>query len=186
LERAFSCSRHAIYSALANSLNEPRSRNRHFAVSAESDANILAWITNKADLNATVTRADIKNYCREVCEIEVTRGWVDSFISRHSAELIEKRSSPQEEPRLQVPGVFVDQTVRSRHNAVQGRPDDLVFGLNQVEIYDWEDRERKKAVVPRTAALHSIHHRLSRSVKHISIVACISPSGACLTPYGVS
>jgi hypothetical protein len=49
------------------------------------------------------------------------------FTSRHSAELIEKKSSPQEEPRLQVPRVFLDQTVRGMHEAVQGRPADLAF-----------------------------------------------------------
>jgi hypothetical protein len=102
---------------------------RHSAVSAESDANVLGWTTGKAARNAAVTPTDIKNYCREVCQIEVTRGWVDSFISRHSAELIEKKSSPQEAPRLQVPRVFLDQTVRSMHEAVQGRPADLVFNL---------------------------------------------------------
>jgi hypothetical protein len=129
LERAFNCSRHAILSALANGHNEPTSRSgiRQSAVSGESDANILAWITGKAEKNAAVTRTDIKNYCREVCKIEATRGWVDSFISRHSAELIEQISSPQEAPRLQVPQVFLDQTVRSIHDAIQGRPADLVF-----------------------------------------------------------
>jgi hypothetical protein len=96
-------------------------------VSAESDANLLARITGKAERNPAATRMDIRNDCREVCKIEVTHGWVDSFISRHSAELIEKRSSRQEEPRLQVPRVFLDQTVRSIHEAVQGRPADLVF-----------------------------------------------------------
>jgi hypothetical protein len=57
----------------------------------------LAWITGKAEKNAPVTRTGIGNYCREICKIEVTRGWVDSFISCHSAELIENASSPQEE-----------------------------------------------------------------------------------------
>jgi hypothetical protein len=52
---------------------------RHSPATAESDANILAWITGKAEKNAAVTRTDIGNYCREVCKIEVTRGWVDSF-----------------------------------------------------------------------------------------------------------
>jgi hypothetical protein len=70
---------------------------------------------------------DIKNYCREVSKIEVTGGWVDSFISRHSAELIEQKSSPHEAPHLQVPRVFLDQTVHSMHEAVQGRPADPVF-----------------------------------------------------------
>jgi hypothetical protein len=119
------------------------SRNRevsihHSAFSAESDANILARITGKAEKHAAVTRTDIENYCREVCKIEVRCGWVDSFISRHSAELMEKNSSPQEEPRLHVPRAFLDQTVRSMHEAAQGRPADLVFNLDKVGISDWE------------------------------------------------
>jgi hypothetical protein len=90
-----------------------------------------------------------------------------------------------EAPRLQIPRVFLDQTVRSMHEAVQGRPVDLVLNLDEVGISDWEDRQWKKVVVSRTAPLNSIHHRLSRSVKCISVVACISASGACFTPYVV-
>jgi hypothetical protein len=41
-------------------------------------------------------------------------------------------------------------------------------------------------VVPRIAALDSVHHRLSRSLKHIPVVACISASAVCLTPYVVT
>jgi hypothetical protein len=108
------------------------------------------------------------------------------FISFHSAELIEKKSSPQEAPRLQVPRVFLDQTARRMHGAVQGRPADLALNLDKVGISDGEDRQWKKVVVPRTAALQSIHHRLALSVKHISVVACISASGACLTPCVVA
>jgi hypothetical protein len=65
---------------------------RHSAVSAESDANILALIISQDEKNAAIARTDITNYCPEVYTIEVTRGWVDSFISRQSTELIEKRS----------------------------------------------------------------------------------------------
>jgi hypothetical protein len=85
---------------------------RHSAVSAESEANILAWITGKAEANAPVTRMDIRNYCREVCKMQVARGWADSFISHQPAELIEKKRSPQQAPRLQVRRVFLDQLRR--------------------------------------------------------------------------
>jgi hypothetical protein len=44
LMRAFNCSRRAVQSVLANGLNEPKSRGRHLALDAESDANILAWM----------------------------------------------------------------------------------------------------------------------------------------------
>jgi hypothetical protein len=96
-------------------------------MSAKSDADILACITRRAEKNAAAGRTEIESYCREVCKIEVTGGWVDSFISRPSAELIKTKSSPQEDPRLQVPRGFRDQTIRNMYEAVQGRPADLVL-----------------------------------------------------------
>jgi hypothetical protein len=105
--------------------------------------------------------------------IEVTRGWVDSFISRHSAELIKKKSSPQEAARLQVPTTFLDQTVRRMHDAVHGRPGDLMFNLDE-GISGWDDRQSKKVLVPITAAFHSIHHRLSRTWRAYPRVARVS------------
>ena len=186
LMRAFNCSRCAVQSALANGWAEPKSRGRHPAVDEESDANILSWVKQKAEKGAAVTRTDIRHYCRDVCKVEVSRGWVDSFLFRHNDELTEKKSSPQEEARLQVPRVFLDETIRSMHEAVQGCASDLVFNLDEVGISDWEDRKPKKVVVPITVGARKVHHRISRNVKHISIVTCISASGACLTPYVVT
>jgi hypothetical protein len=139
----------------------------------------------QAEQSAAVTRTDIKNYYHEVCRLEISRGWVDSFILRHSAELTEKKSSPQEEPRLQVFRISLEEPMRTMHEALQGCPTNLVFNLDEVGISDWEDRKPKKVVVPVTVAAHNIHHRISRNVKHISIVTCISAGGACLTPYVV-
>jgi hypothetical protein len=86
---------------LVNGFNRPKSHGRQLAVDPESDANILAWIKKQADKNAAVTRTDIKNYCREAWKFEASRGWVDSFISRHSAELTEtKRKSHHQKSRV--------------------------------------------------------------------------------------
>jgi hypothetical protein len=117
-------------------------------VSAESDANILSWITGKAERNAAVRRTDIKNYWREVCKIELKRRWVDSFIARHCPELIEKKSSPPGEPRLQVRRVFLNQTICSLHEAVQDRQTDLAFNVHEVVMSTWDDGQPNMAVVP--------------------------------------
>jgi hypothetical protein len=69
---------------------------------------------------------------------------------------------------------------------LQACPADLVFHLDEVGISDWEDRKSKKVVVPITVTAQHIHHRISRNLKHISIVTCISAGGACLTPYVVT
>jgi hypothetical protein len=167
-------------------LNPPTSSGRHLAVDAEWDAKILAWIQRQADKTATVTCTDIKNYWRELRKFEVSRGWVDSLISRDSAELTEKKSSPSEDPRLQVPRIFPEETICSMHGTLQGCPSDLVFNLGEVEISDWEDRKPKKVVIPITVSAHNIHHRISRNVKHMSIVTWISGDGACLTPYVIT
>jgi hypothetical protein len=105
---------------------------------------------------------------------------VDSFILRHSDELTEKQSFPQEEPRLQVPRIFLNETISCMNEAVQGCPADLVVNLDEVGISDWEDRKPKKAVIPITATSHLIHHRVSRDLKRISIVTCICQSGGAL------
>jgi hypothetical protein len=100
--------------------------------------------------------------------------------------LTEKKSSPQEQPRLQVPRVFLKETMRSVHEAGQGCAVEFVLNLDEVKISDWEDRKPKKVVVRITVSAHNIHHRIPRSVGHISIVTCISAGDAFLTPYEVT
>jgi hypothetical protein len=117
----------------------------------------------------------------EVCKGEVSRGWMDSFISCHVAGLTEKKSSPPDEPRLQVPRIFLEETRRSVYETVQDRPADLVFNLDEVRVSNWEDRKPKKAVVPIIASANSLHHRTSRNVRYVSIVAAY-PQVALILP----
>jgi hypothetical protein len=48
---------------------------------------------------------------------------------------------------------------------------------------EWEDRKDKKVIVPKTMDSHTIHHRASRNMKHISITTCINAGGESLTLY---
>jgi hypothetical protein len=50
---------------------------------------------------------------------------------------------------------------------------ELVFNLDELGISDWDDR-KTKAVIARAAMLdQTIHHGVSRNVKHISAIACV-------------
>jgi hypothetical protein len=60
---------------------------------------------------------------------------------------------------------------------------ELVFNLADVGISDWEDCKTKTVIVPATVRGQTIHHEISRTVKHISVIACISAAGESLTPY---
>jgi hypothetical protein len=59
---------------------------------------------------------------------------------------------------------------------------ELVFNLDEVGISDWEDRKTKTAIVSATRRGQTIHHEISRTVKHISAIACVSAAGESLTP----
>lgn len=186
LRRAFNCSQSTVSAALQNGFDEPKPRGRHLAINAESEADILAWIQRNYEKNMPTTRTDIRHYCSTKFNKKITKGWVDSFIGRHLTELIETTSTPQEEPRLQVPRIFLDETIKAMKEAVQMRPSDLVFNLDEVGISDWEDRKSKRVVVPITAQDQTVHHAVSRNLKHLSIITCVSAGGQCLTPYMVT
>jgi hypothetical protein len=63
---------------------------------------------------------------------------------------------------------------------------DLVFNLDKVGILDWEDCKTKKVGVPAAMLGQTIHHGVSRKVKHISVIVCVSAAGASLRPYIVT
>jgi hypothetical protein len=63
---------------------------------------------------------------------------------------------------------------------------ELVFNLDEVGISNWENRKAKTVIVPATMHGQTIHHEISRAVKHISVIACVSAAGESLTPYIVT
>jgi hypothetical protein len=70
----------------------------------------------------------------------------------------EKQSSPQEEPHLQVPRIFLEETIRSLHETLHGCPADLVSHLDEVGISNWEDRKPKRIVLPITVSAQGSQH----------------------------
>jgi hypothetical protein len=60
---------------------------------------------------------------------------------------------------------------------------ELMFNLDEAGILDWEDRKTKIIIVPVTMVGQTIRHEISRTVKHISVVACVCAVGEALTPY---
>jgi hypothetical protein len=63
---------------------------------------------------------------------------------------------------------------------------ELVFNLDEVGVSEWEDRKDRKVVIPRALSGQTIYHRVSRNLKHISVITCISTAGKSLTPYIVT
>jgi hypothetical protein len=59
---------------------------------------------------------------------------------------------------------------------------ELVFNLEEVGISAWEDRKTKAVIGVATMRGQAVHHGISRTLRHISVVACVSAAGESLTP----
>jgi hypothetical protein len=84
---------------------------------------------------------------------------------------------------VEVPRGFFERTVQDLHDNVQGCVDELVFNLDEVGISVWDDRKQKKVIVPAAMLGQMMHHGVSRKVKHISVIVCVSAAGPSLLPY---
>jgi hypothetical protein len=186
LMHAFDCVRDRVTQALLHGLEPPETRGRHPALDDDVERAVLLWITENAMKSSALTARDVREHIANRHQLSVTRGWVNSFIGRHSEELCRVKSVPQEAQRLEVPRCFLDEAIASISQSVQGRPTELVFNLDEVGISDWEDRKTRKVIVPQTMKAQTIHHKINRSLKHVSVIACVSAAGESLTPYIVT
>jgi hypothetical protein len=142
--RAFNIAHCAVKHTLLHGYEDPPGRGRRRDHSPEDEHALVEWIAKKAHNTTAVTRTELLNYCIAVFGTAVTRGWVDSFLSRHAAELFETKSSPQDNQRLEVPRVFPEAAIEGIRTHVQNVCADLVFNLDEIGISEWEDRVEKK------------------------------------------
>jgi hypothetical protein len=57
----------------------------------------LVWQT--AEQQTPMTKKEITDYCTSQFQISITRDWVNSFVLRHSGEVILTQSVTQEDQR---------------------------------------------------------------------------------------
>jgi hypothetical protein len=183
LARGFGWKRDRIMSALAHGLKSPEMRGRHQEVSEDREREILASINKCAMKSRPITRRDVREHVTAEYDVPTTRGWVNSFIGRHIGELCITKSSPQQTQRLEIHRCFMDQTLARISQFVQGCPTELVFNLDKVGIPEWEDRKPKKVIVPKSMCEQTVHHKVNRNFKHISVIACVSAVGESLISY---
>jgi hypothetical protein len=120
------------------------------------------------------------DYCGCQLKIKSTPELVNSFVLRHSDRIIQTNSGAQEGQRSQVPGVFIERITQDLHEYVQGCVAELVFHLDEVGISDWEDCKTKKVIDLAAIFSQTMRHGLSRNMKHIAVIACMSAAGSSL------
>jgi hypothetical protein len=172
-----------VQSAVGYGLEPPGERAKHPALDADREQQSLDWIQQKAEQSTPVGKTEIKDSCTIQSKVPITLGWDNSFVLRHSDQIFNTKSTPPEQQRLQVPRMFPERTVDDRNEHIQGCVAELVFNLDEVGISNCEDRKTKIVIGPAKMVGQTVHHEISRPVKHISVIACAFPAGESLTPY---
>jgi hypothetical protein len=77
----------------------------------------------------------------------------------------------------------LDQALACIIQFVQSRATELVFNLDEGGISEWEDRKAKKGIIAKSMGEQTVHHKVNRDLKHVSVIACVSAAGDRLIPY---
>jgi hypothetical protein len=96
---------------------------KHPALHADREQQILDEIQQKAEQSTPVGKTERKDCCTTQLKVPITRGWVNSFVRRHSDQIFKTKSTPQEEQRLQVPRMFLERTEQNSPGSERTRPE---------------------------------------------------------------
>jgi transposase len=101
--RPFEVGHSAVKRAQPRGYDDPPARGRHHELAANAEQQLVDRITAKAANNVAANRTELLYECNERFQKSITRGWVDSFLTRHAEQLFETKGVPQENPRFEVP-----------------------------------------------------------------------------------
>jgi hypothetical protein len=177
------CLRSRGKSALEHGLNPPRHRGKHTAFEQNRELHILDWIKQNGKSSRPVMRKKSTLTARANPISSSNHSRLSKFVrSRLPGRNNSSKKFPQEDWRVQVSQVFLERAVQNRNEYGQGCTAELVFNLDEVDISDWEDRKARRVVALATMRGQTIHHGISRKVKHISVIPCVFAAGESLIP----
>jgi hypothetical protein len=122
-------------------------------------------------------------YVKTITDRSVTKGWVGSFVTRHSTEVMVGKAAPLERARFNVVQEYVDSYVEELHTIVQRTPPCLLFNVDECGIDPFVDAKQMKVLAPATCDRSSLVYRVERKPQHITLTLCISLGGVSLTPH---
>ena len=152
----------------------------------DEEGQILKYIFDMADKNKFVTKQELLHYIREQFHQEVTKGWLSGFFGRNVSQIGFTKAIPQDNTRLSVPRIFLDEHIENIKKYVVGKAAELVFNIDEMGSSEWEDKKIKTVIAPRNLCQKPVMVPVKRSVRHQTLLACISAAGDAIVPMVVA
>jgi hypothetical protein len=98
------------------------------------------------------------------------------FVLRHQGELSEMKSITQENPHLEVPGIFLNETVSFLRDNFWEMKGELILKFDELGMSNFEDQKGRKLSdhLPCVIAAEMTHHDVDKNLKNISIIVSLS------------
>ena len=117
--------------AVPQEIKEP---GRHNALNVEKEEQIIEQIKTSFENGNPMTQKQIIGFIHKMYGIEVTFGWINSFLCRHSESLQKCKSFPQEDLRMIIPRDYLEKHITNLKENVAGTCSELLFNLDEVGL----------------------------------------------------
>jgi hypothetical protein len=118
--------------------------------------------------------------------MSLMKRWALAFIGLDLDDLPVYRSLPQEDTQFIVPRVHLKAHIELMRTHSAGKFVELIFNLDQVDSWDWEDCKPRTVIASRAVSVHDRYYPVSRCYRHVTLLACVSAACDSLTLMIVS
>jgi hypothetical protein len=182
LSTTFQMNERTVGKNLQRGPQDPSPLGRHHALAEDAEATLVSIILEAYQDKEAMDRKQLLNLVRERFNPTATKGWINTFIAWHLDASQTCRSLPQEDVRLMVPRVQLEERINILKSHLTGKCAELVFNLDELGSADWEDRTIRKVIAAVSVAKKDVFHPVSRRQCHMTILVCVSAAGDALTP----
>jgi hypothetical protein len=175
-----------VWKIQSKAQKNPKPPYRPLALSPEQEDAVVALIeSGYADGNFTSNR-DVLNFVESEFGKCLTHRWLHYFLERNASRVCRSVVSPQEQTRLQVPRLFLEQYIKIIKEWIPLVPAELIFNIDECGFSDWEERKAKPVLIPSRVRNATLHYPIDRRIRHQTLICCITAAGDAYCPLLMS
>jgi hypothetical protein len=159
---------------------------RPFIMSDEQENGIIRYIQTQSNLNEYVTQCEILKYIEAQYGLIQSHSWFAQFLERHSEEIIRSVAVPQENLRLEVPRIWLNEYLELITKIVPLACCELIYNLDETGLSEWEERRRKNVIASAATIGKTLHYRANRGIRHQTLLCTVSAGGDAYSPLLLS
>ena len=185
LSRLFGITKNNVAHIKCHMKKQKKSRGNQQSLSNEQEKDVILHIQNEASLQHYMTKRDVITYVNETYQLNVTRGWLFTFLERNQESLGIAHAVPRETTRLKVPREHLEKIIMLYKEHVNLKPGELVLNIDETGNSDVEAKSNFTVIVPKDLSGETLHYPFERGVHHQTFEVCISASGEHLIPLAI-